>query len=280
MEGIPPVTDIISVSAVASIRNNGLRRFFQPWLIDRAADRGTYQGQQLDAGDGKPGSISDPNWNGMADPRWSPDGTSVVYWQALVTAPACGDPNPLPCPTSTEPGGRRTRVMLARLTSRKPLPIAKHAMKPISDTVPWGVKYVTGEQAPLRWYPPAGTYTLKGKKSGSAQVVFEWANANEHVPTSISVAYDNYSDDGIRVLNGTEKVGRQTVSTYVSHIDWESDLHQTVTETGKKPLTVTKITSPDGFHLTISLLDNLFDATGTLTTTVGDQTYTQPANGT
>jgi len=82
------------------------------------------------------------------------------------------------------------------------------------------------------------------------------------------------------VLNGTEKVGRQTVSTYVSHIDWESDLHQTVTEPGKKPLAVTKVTSPDGFHLTISLLDNLFDATGTLTTTVGDQTYTQPANGT
>jgi len=280
MEGIPPVTDIISVSAVASIRNNGVRRFFQPWLIDRAADRGTYQGQQLNAGEGKPGSISDPNWNGMADPRWSPDGTSVVYWQALVTAPACGDPNPLPCPASTEPGGRRTRVMIARLTSRKPQPIAKHAMKPISDTVPWGVKYVTGEQPPLRWYPPPGTYTLKGKKSGSAQVVFEWANANEHVPTSISVSYDDYSDDGVRVLNGTEKVGRQTVSTYVSHIDWESDLHQTVTEPGKKPLAVTKVTSPDGFHLTISLLDNLFDATGTLTTTVGDQTYTQPANGT
>jgi hypothetical protein len=143
--------------------------------------------------------------------------------------------------------------------------------------VPWGVKYELGSQPPTRWYPPAGTYTLKGKKSGSAQVQID-RDANK--VTMITVTYTDYSDDGIRVVNGTEKVGRTTPSTYVTHVDWWSDLRQKITEPGKKPITATKITSPDGFHLTIDLLQNNFDATGTLTTTVDGQTYTQPANGT
>jgi hypothetical protein len=279
MEGVPPITDILTTAAVSSVRNNGQRRFFQPWLIDRAGDRGTYQGQQLNAGNGAPGSVSDPNWNGEADPRWSPDGTSDVYWQGMVTPPACGGANPLPCPTSTEPGGRTSRVMIARLTSRKPQPITKHAIAPISDDVPWGVKYTPGSNIPTRSYPPAGTYTLKGKKSGSAQAQITYDAANQKVAT-IAVTYTKFSDDGVRVLNGTEKVGSVPVSTYVTHIDWGSDLHQTVKQAGKKPLTVNKMTSADGFHLTISLLDNNFDATGTLTTTVGNQAYTQPANNT
>jgi len=279
MEGLPPLTDILTVSAVASIRNNGVRRFFQPWLIDRTGDRGTYQGQQLNAGDGKAGSISDPNWNGMADPRWSPDGTSVAYWQALVTSPACGGANPLPCPTSTEPGGRRSRVMIARLTSRTPRPIAKAAIPTVSGDVPWGVKYEAGSDIPTRPYPPAGTYTLKGKQSGAAQVQIAYDATGQKVNT-IAVTYHDFSDDGARVVNGTEKVGTIPVSTYVTHIDWDSDLHQTVKESGAKPLTVTKVTSRDGFSLTISLIENNFDATGTLTTTVGNQKYTQPANGT
>jgi hypothetical protein len=279
MEGVPPITDILTTAAVSSVRNNGQRRFFQPWLIDRAGDRGTYQGQQLNAGNGKPGSASDPNWNGEADPRWSPDGTSVVYWQALVTAPACGGANPLPCPTSTEPGGRTSRVMIARLTSRKAQPIAKHAVATLSDDVPWGVKYQSGTDVPTRWYPPAGTYTLQGAKSGSAQVQITYDGATQKIST-IAVSYHDYSDDGVRTINGTEQVGSVAVSTYVTHIDWTSDLHEQVDLPGKAALTATKLTGPDGFHLTISLIENKFDATGTLTTTVGKQAYTQPANNT
>src|SRR5947199_1617207 len=105
MRGLPPLTDLVTVSAVSSVRNNGDRRFFQPFLLDRYGDRGNYYGQQLNAGNGKPGSPSDPNWNAMADPRWSPDGGSVVYWQAQVTSPACGGSNPLPCPPTTEADG-------------------------------------------------------------------------------------------------------------------------------------------------------------------------------
>ena len=101
MRGVPPLTDLVTTAAVASVRNNGARRFFQPYLIDRYGDRGSYQGQQINACPNpsdisKPGSICDPNWNGEADPRWSPDGTAAVYWQALAVPPACGGANPLP----------------------------------------------------------------------------------------------------------------------------------------------------------------------------------------
>src|SRR5204862_8353712 len=121
--GLPALNDMASLGSVlAGVYNNGNRRFFEPYLIDRYGDRGSYHGQQLNAcgpgDDPTPGSgsICDPLWNGRADPAWSPDGTNVVYWQALVTAPSCGGANPPPCAASPEPGGRRTRLMIAKPT--------------------------------------------------------------------------------------------------------------------------------------------------------------------
>jgi hypothetical protein len=273
MRGIPPLTDLLTTSAVSSIRNNHQRRFFQPILIDRYGDRGSYNGQQLNAGDGAPGSASDPNWNASADPEWSPDGTAVVYNQRQVTAPACGGANPLPCPESNEPGGRRSRLMIARLTSRDPLPVPDEPIAPVPDEVPWGTPYEPGTPIPVRPYPPAGTYTLHGGVSGEAEVEITW-NAENTTVSTVSVSYTNYSNDGYHVLNGTESVTRRTPSTFVSELDWSSDLEQTGCITG------TKVTSPDGFHLTIDILDTVFDATGTLTTTIDGRTYAQPANGT
>ncbi|CAH0045350.1 unnamed protein product, partial [Clonostachys solani] len=56
LRGIPPLTDIITSSVTSATRNNGQRRFFQPWIIDKHGDRGTYFGQQVNAqGDGIPG---------------------------------------------------------------------------------------------------------------------------------------------------------------------------------------------------------------------------------
>jgi hypothetical protein len=273
MRAIPPITDLLTTSAVSSIRNNHQRRFFQPILIDRYGDRGSYNGQQLNAGDGAPGSASDPNWNASADPAWSPDGTAIVYGQRLVTAPACGGANPLPCPESNEPGGRRSRLMVARLTSRDPLPVRDEPIAPVSDEVPWGTPYEPGTPIPVRPYPPAGTYTLQGRVFGEAEVEITW-NAENTAISTVAASYTDFSDDGYHVLNGTESVTRRTPSTFVSELDWYSDLEQTGCTTG------TKVTSPDGFHLRIDILQTVFDATGTLTTTVDGRTYTQPANGT
>lgn len=268
MTGIPAITDLLTTSVVSSIRNNGDRRFFQPYLIDRYGDRGSYQGQQLNY------SNTSPNWNAGADPRWSPDGAAVAYQERLVSAPACGGANPLPCPTSSEPGGRRTRLMIARLVDRKPVRL--HAVKPVSDTVPWGTPYVPGSATPQRPYPAQGAYTLRGKASGSAQVNIVWDDAKTAVKT-VSVRYKHFSDDGRTYLNGSESVTRTSTSTTLTSLDWDSDLVKT--GRGGKVI-ATKRTSADGFHITIDLWQTSFQATGTLTTTVGNQTYHQPANGT
>jgi hypothetical protein len=269
MRGVPPITDLLTSSAVSSVRNNGQRRFFQPYLIDRYGDRGAYQGQQLNAGDARPGGVGDPNWNGMADPRWSPDGTSVVYWQSLVTAPACGGANPLPCPASTEPGGRRARLMIARFPSRKPLALPPPA--PISAAIPWGTPYVPGSPTPTLSSIPEGTYLLRGKVSGVARVKI---TARPEGIRAVEVAYQAYADEPGRVINGTESVSEVRPDPLTSALDWRSSL----TQTGA--VKATKMTSADGFKLTINIMENIFQATGTLTTTIDGAVYTQPKNGT
>jgi hypothetical protein len=116
---------IVATAVAAPTRNNGPRRFFQPILIDRYGDRGSYYGQLVHAeGNASNGSLNDPNWNGRADPAFSLDSTRIVYWQAIVTSPACGGSNPLTCPVSTAPGGRVYCAILARLTGRMPTPPA------------------------------------------------------------------------------------------------------------------------------------------------------------
>jgi hypothetical protein len=269
MGGVPPLTDMVTAGIVSSVRNNGARRFFQPYLIDISGDRWNYQGQQLNAGSGKSGSLSDPNWNGEADPRWSPDGTQIVYWQNLVAPPACVGSNPLPCPKSTEPGGRETRIMLATLTSRQPEP--SKPVKPISDVVPWGTPYSPGDTIPARAHLPAGNYTLKGTVSGVAQVQIGVDSTSDSVD-SVLVTYSNFSDDGFHTINGTESVagsGGVTLHTV---------FHENLKLSGKQ--TGTKVTSePGGYDLTIDAVNNIIMSNGSLTTTINGRTYSNPAPG-
>jgi len=272
MRHIPPLTDLITATATSSTRNNGRRRFFQPYLLDRYGDRGNYYGQQINGdGDGAPGSVNDPMWNGMADPRFSLDVTRVAYWQALVISPACGGANPLPCPNSTEPGGRTERAMVARFTKRKPKSI--QPVEPMVENIPWGTPYKPGLTLPPRPFPAGSVYKLDGLKSGSAKVVFTEA-ANGGTISSVAVTYRNFSDDGRTFLNGYENVTSRNPSITLNQVDWYSDLVQT----GETQ--ATKKTSPDGFHLTIDVLLNDFEANGTLVTTINGIEYKQPANGT
>ncbi|CBF81791.1 predicted protein [Aspergillus nidulans FGSC A4] len=244
MRGIPPLVDLVTANAAASTRNNRHRRFFQPILIDRHGDRGEYFGQQVNnRGTGLDGSPNDPNWNGRADPTFSYNGAKIVYWQTLVTAPACGGINPLPCPESTAQGGRTYRVMLARLFDRK-------------LTAPAAVFDVPGFLLCATPFPPgsgfpdhrgllpglAGTYTLRGKASGLANATF-LADSTSNFIHTVSVKYDNYSDDGEHIINGLESVTFTPDSTnpWISHLDWYSDLE------GSGVATATKKTGLGGF---------------------------------
>jgi uncharacterized repeat protein (TIGR01451 family) len=294
MQGIPPLTDLVTAAAVSSIRNNGGRRFFQPALIDPYGGRGSYSGQIVNActtgpcstlATGPGNSASDPNWNAEADPVFSPDGTQIAYGDNLTGSPACGGSNPLPCETTTEPGGRTYRLMLAQLTSRTPIPAAQQTpATPSPDTVPWAQPYTPGESttAFARPFPPAGTYTLNGLVSGSAQVTI---TDNATGVTAASATYTNYSNDGDHVINGSESVqaifGRPGQNSFTSITDWVYNITETGTSTGTKVTTPGGPSSPfpAGFELTINVLSNQFQATGALMTTLNGQTYTQPANG-
>jgi hypothetical protein len=163
--------------------------------------------------------------------------------------------------------------MIARLTDRAPLPLRPAPAPEAPDEVPWGTPYEPGTPTPVRPYPPAGTYTLQGEVHGEATVEIEW-NAEGTAVSTVTAAYTDYSDDGSYVLNGTESVTRRTPGQFVTELDWASDLTQSGCATG------TKATSPGGFHLRIDLLETIFDADGSLTTTLDGRTYTQPANGT
>ncbi|KAH6638596.1 saponin hydrolase precursor [Truncatella angustata] len=243
MRGVPPLIDMIATTVASTTRNNHQRRFFQPYLIDRYGDRGNYFGQKINAaGSGVPGSgaINDPEWNGRADPKWSPNGTQIVYWQDMTASPACGGVNPLPCYNSTEPGGRHVRFMLATLTNREPYSLPK--VETVSDVVPWGTPYVPGSVALAPFLPTQ------------------------------AVRYSNYSDDGISFLNGYENFTRTNPSPSVELADWYSDL----TQTGETHNT--KKTSPGGFHLSIDTFTNILEANGTLTTTIDGTEYLQPTN--
>ncbi len=278
LPGVPSLTDqVLGVPFVVSgMRNNLNRRFFQPYLLDRYGDRRDYDGQQLNAcgPDDNPaegsGSICDPLWNARADPAWSPDGTTVVYWQALVTEPSCGGANPLACPASTEPGGRRTRLMMAELTSREP--VEPYKVDPIADEIPWGIAYNPGDPWPVRAHVPAGTYTLDGKHSGSAQVVVT-ENPEKNATMSLSVTYTDFSNDGRNFVNGTERAEATADS-----VTWHEDITLSGEHTGTR-----KTSEPEGFTTPAglnALANPIFEATGTMTVVLDGTTYTQPANGT
>ncbi|GKT48257.1 uncharacterized protein ColSpa_08438 [Colletotrichum spaethianum] len=275
LRGIPPLTDLVAASAVSSTRNNGKRRFFQPWLIDIHGDRGSYFGQQINAeGSGIPGSgaVNDPEWNGRADPKWSNDGMRIVYYQALTTPPACGGENPLPCYPSTAPGGRIERMMIAHLASRQPL--SPVSVKPLNDTIPWATLYAPGSQVPERPFPALGNFTLKGRVGGWAHIMITPNSDDGQLPGTVAVEYHNFSDDGLNVLAGTEAVTVVNPTPTLEDVYWFSDLIQTGPNNG------TKKTSVGGFHLNVDIMTNIFQAKGTLNTTINGKEWVQPANGT
>lgn len=274
LRGIPPLTDLVNVAAVSSVRNNGYRRFFQPWLLDHSGDRDGYVGQKLNAeGSGVPGSgdINDPEWNGMADPKWSWDGTRIVYTQVQTMSPACGGANPLPCYPSKEDGGRSERIMVAHLAGREAS--TPPVVEPVPDEIPWGTKFPPGSHPPERPSLPPGEYRLQGKTSGHAAMSLASREGTEIIET-VSVVYHDFSDDGLDFLIGSEKVSVTSPSPTLQQVTWYSNITQTGPNAG------TKMTSPGGFNFEVDVMKNIFQAKGSMVTTVGGEDYFQPANGT
>jgi hypothetical protein len=265
MQGIPPLTDLLGTGYVSQMRNNRNRRFFLPWLVNPARS----QSEQINAG-------GDPNWNAAADPVWLADSTAVVWDENLACGANAPYAPPSHCPDSTEPGGRNSRVMIARFPTLPPsTPVAP---APISDTTPaqWAISYSPGQQLPaLPSAIPAGTYTLEGRVRGSATVVVTDFPSTTTIQ-KIAVSYANFSDYGRYVINGTESVQSSSPSLLnpKTTLTWMENLTQSGLHTGAK------LTGSDGLTVGSSLLfNNDFEATGTMMTTIDGQTFTQPANG-
>jgi len=279
--GVPPLIDLAIAEAVGSLYTNRARgSFFEPYLIDlRAARRkhpsNVHDGVQLNAG-GDPmagsGSISDPLWAGGADPAWSPDGTGVVYYQRR------GCNAGTTCPPSTEPGARQSRLMIAKLTDRKPRRMRRNRrIKPVPDVIRWGTPYVAGDTLPpVRATVPAGTYILKGKR-GSADVVITEGpsrfNPGAVEVVGVKVTYHDYSADGFNFVTGAEEGIRTTTPPSSTSLTWHADLTFSGRHTG------TRTTSePGGFVVTTTSLGGTATFSGSLTTTLDGVTFTSPTN--
>lgn len=180
-----------------------------------------------------------------------------------------GEWNAAADPVSAELGGRDSRIMIARFPTLKPGKAVPP--KAVSDDIPWGTPYTVGQAFPVRPHLPAGSYALYGTVSGVANVVITTDSSNTLI-TEIAVSYCNFSDDGTHIINGTESAERDSDSP-LSAVAWNEDLNLSGKESG------TKLTSADGFTLSPVILENIFDATGTMTTTINGVTYTQPGNG-
>ena len=89
----------------------------------------------------------------------------------------------------------------------------------------------------------------------------------------MAVNYTNYSDDGTHIINGSETVTRRNPRPTLEQLEWHSDLVETGAVHG------TKKTSDDGFQLTIDIAEPVFQAKGTMTTTIDGVVYRQPGNG-
>ncbi|KAF4958009.1 hypothetical protein FSARC_11138 [Fusarium sarcochroum] len=202
MRNIPPVTDLISTS---------------PWR-SRRLFRSKINGE----GEGVAGSgdYNDPEWNAMADPRWSPDGTQIVYWEAQTVTPACGGANPLPCYPSKEPGGRRTRVILANLSSRKSYNLP--SVKPVLDEVPWGVPYAPGDATPNRPQPSPGNYTLRGVSHGYADVEIIGGTNGSIGEIGCAPLFDSNTTNRSRVSSAAipdRELSEELVDLYFVHVN-------------------------------------------------------------
>ncbi len=267
MPGIPSLTDLLTTGVVSSVRDNNRfppSGYFQPILIDIYGDRGAYQGQSLKRScpEGeKPGGLCDHGWNAVSDPRISPDDTEIVYGEFNYTG------------ANYEPGGRNTRLVIARLVDRKPF----HWSPPPSaaDVVPWAKPYKPGDPEPYRasMVPPAGVYKLRGK-SGYAVVTITLSDKGTRpLVTQVAAVYHDFSLDGLNVINGSESVTRLPISKMTAEaLEWHSNLNLSGCHHG------TKVTGKDGYRVRTDVLKPTGGMTtsGTMVTTIDGVSYRNP----
>ena len=165
------------------------------------------------------------------------------------------------------------RILIAHLPDRTP--IQPRGVPEMPDTIPWARPYVPGQPEPAIEYPKEGDYVLRGHVFGHASVsVYE--NKDKTAIEKVSVVYHNFSDDGTNFLDGIQAVNGTIEHITSIRLKWYSRLLQTGTWGEVKS---SQATSDGGFQMSIDMMSNIFEANGTLETTVDGWTFTQPRNG-
>jgi WD40-like Beta Propeller Repeat len=181
----------------------------QPWLFPASGDRhATLMGQPIQPYTG--GDVHAAN-NVSGYPQWSPDGTRIALNTESFTTNRSAD-----------------YLLVAHLTDRKPT-----KPKPIVSSRPgsWA-------PSPTSYHGAIGaidTVVLHGSASGTATVSYD--NAVGVVSGVDTVIYNNYSDNGRDVVNGTTSLVNPTILTGPIHLN--SHLTMTGHNTGSSDIDLT-----------------------------------------
>ena len=155
---------------------NNRRELLEPWLVPTGAEQRGEWGQLLN-----PGSLEE-GWDARTLVGWHPDGDRVLFWEDR------GDPFAAP----TADG---TRIVVVHLTDREPAPTPSADPSPTPD---WG--------EPLAGYvPPALAVATSRDGAVSGRVVVDFTPSATPGAGTIEVTYQDYSDDGEWVVDGTER---------------------------------------------------------------------------
>jgi hypothetical protein len=168
--GLEPLTAYLFVEHRAEL--------LEPWLVEVGAEQRGERGQPVN-----PDSPAE-GFDARVPMRWHPDGDRLVFWEGS------SDPH--------APAAGTTRIVVAHLTDRAPAPPPSPSPSPDPTWAP----DLAGYQPPTIEVTPS----RDGEVSGSVTVIERPGPGPGQ--TTVEVTYDDFSDDGEWVLDGTESAVR------------------------------------------------------------------------
>jgi WD40 repeat protein len=214
----PPFIDFSSFIQVGRymLQHIGVEScMLEPWLMSSRGQVGGYYGQPINVGLPK-------GWRTKAVTSWSPDGTRIAF-------------NELRVPPATDPSIRTQRLVVATLPAEKARPIRKPGTMAFPE---WAEPLSSWHGVPGRQIKDQ---VVHGEKSGTATLNY----FGSYVSGTFSVSYDNYSDDGLHFLDGTETL-KTELATNGGHYDVHVKLSgkESGSEDGEIDITKDSITGP------------------------------------
>ncbi len=148
----------------------------EPWLVPMGAEQQGRRGQRLNPDSPTSG------FDGRTLGTWSPDGTKTLFWEDRG--------NPFDAPSADG-----TRLVYVDLLDRRAAAPRAPTATPEATWAPDLAGFV----------PPPTTYpgSRDGEVSGHVTVV-RTPDPADPTAATVEVTYDHFSDDGARVIDGTE----------------------------------------------------------------------------